>query len=112
MHVSRFVITYNIGSTAGYSTFAAASSSPSTGSPADLQLFVDLSSYPLQQLTSLGFSPPRSTARQHPMVFRPRLPKTALLTTSAATSTTSICWVMSSLNYEPIIFYDFDMYKA
>ena len=69
LHVSRFVTVYNIGFTVDSPTSAAVSSSPSIGSPANLQLFVDLSSYPLQQLTSSGFSPPCSTAHQHLMVL-------------------------------------------
>jgi len=112
LHISRFVTAYNIGSAIGSLTFAAASSGPSTSSPADLQLFVDLFSYPLQQLTSSSFSPPRSVACQHPMVLRSRLLKTTLLTASAATSTTHIYQVISSPNYKPIVFSDVDRYEA
>jgi hypothetical protein len=48
LYISRFVTTTNSDSTAGSPTFAVASSSPSIDSLASLQLFVDLSSYPLQ----------------------------------------------------------------
>ena len=79
-----------------------ASSRPQLGSPADLQLIVHLSSYPLQWLTGSGSSSTCLVARQHPMVLYTQLLKITLLRAPAATSTTPICRVISSPNYEPI----------
>jgi len=50
----------------------AVQTSPSTASPVGLQLCVDLSSYPLQHLPSIGHTSPCAAARQHLMVLRPR----------------------------------------
>jgi hypothetical protein len=46
------------------------------------------------------------------MVLCPWLLKIALLTTSAASSATPICWVMSSPTSESIAFSDADRYEA
>ena len=46
--------------------------SPSTASPAGLQLCVDLSSYPLQHLPVTSHTSPCPAAHQHPMVLHPR----------------------------------------
>ena len=108
MHISRSVTAANYDSIASSPTSTAASSSPSTYSLVGLQLFIDLSSYPLQQLPSSNSSSPRSVARQHQMVLYPRLPKTALLTASTATYTVSHYRVMSSPAYEPLIFSNAD----
>jgi len=53
-----------------------AQTSPSTNSPANLQLCADLSSYPLQQLLGIGSSSPCPAACQHHMVLRSTQPKT------------------------------------
>ena len=81
-----------------------AQSSPSTTSPADLQLCVDLSSYPLQHLPGTGSSSPRTIVHQHLMVLRPRQPKTTLSTTTATASTASFNWVVSLSTHEPLVF--------
>ena len=100
------------GSDIDSSLYVAAQFGISTSSPADLQLYVDLSSYPLQQLTGSGSSPPRSIARQHPMILHSRLPKTTLLAAFAATSVASIYRVVSPPTYEPIVFSDAHRYEA
>jgi len=46
------------------------------------------------------------------MVLLPRLPKTALLTSSTTTSAASIYRVVSPPTNEPIVFSDADRYKA
>jgi hypothetical protein len=56
---------------AAASLVSAAQCRPSTASPANLQLYVDLSSYPLQQLSGTGSPSTRPAAYQHPMVLRP-----------------------------------------
>jgi hypothetical protein len=63
--------------------------SPSTASPAGLQLCVDLSSYPFQHLPVTSHTSPCLAPRQHPMVLRPRQPKTALSTAIATSSAAS-----------------------
>jgi hypothetical protein len=85
---------------------------PSIDSLANLQLCVDLFSYPLQQLMGSSSSPPRPTVRQHLMVLRPQLPKITLLTTFATTSVVLICRVVSPLTYKPIAFSDVNRYEA
>jgi len=112
LHISRSVTTTNSDSTVDSPTSAAASSNPSIDSLASLQLFVDLSSYPLQQLSNSYSSEPRSAARQYPMVLRPQLLKTALLTAFTATSVAPNCRVMSSFACEPLAFSDADRYEA
>jgi histone deacetylase 1/2 len=112
LHISRSVTTTNSDSVVDSPTSAAASSNPSIDSLANLQLFVDLSSYPLQQLFNSDSSEPWSAVRQHPMVLRPQLLKTALLTAFAATSVAPNCRVMSSFAYEPLAFSDADRYEA
>ena len=88
------------------------SSSPSSDSPASLQLFIDLPSYPLQQLPSSDPYTSWSTTRQHPIVLRPRLSKTALLIAFTVASATPNCRVMSSPACEPLTFSDADRYEA
>jgi hypothetical protein len=85
---------------------------PSIDSPADLQLYIDLSSYPLQQLMGSSSFPHQPVIRQHPVVLRPRLLKIILLTTFVTTSIIPICRVLSPLTYKPIVFYDANRYKA
>jgi len=51
---------------------SAVPTNPSTMSLAGLQLYVDLSSYPLQHLPVTGHTSPCPAARQHPMVLHPR----------------------------------------
>jgi hypothetical protein len=112
LYAFRFVTAEKINSAASSSNSATPSSDPSIGSPTDLELCVDLSFYPLQQLTCLGSSLPRPAARQHPRVLHPQWKKTTLLTAYAATSTAPICQVLSPPNYELIVFSDVDRYKA
>ena len=88
------------------------SSGPSSSSPLGLQLCVDLSSYPLQQLSSSDPSTPWAAAHQHPMVLRSRLPKTALLAASTTASTAPNCRVLSSPTCEPLTLFDADRYEA
>jgi len=106
LHFSKSVTTASIDSTAG----SPSSIAVNTGSLADpsigLQLFIDLSSYLLQQLPSSESSPLRSAAHQHPMVLCLQLPKIALLTTSAASSIALISRVMSSSTSKPIALSD------
>jgi len=108
LHISKSVTAVTSDSATSSPTFVVVSSDPSFDSSAGLQLFVDLSSYLLQQLPSSDPSAPRSVTRQHPMVFHPRLPKTALLTASVAPN----CWVLSSPTCEPLTFSDADRYEA
>jgi len=96
-HISKSVTAATSDSTASSPDSTAVSSGPSSASPTGLQLCVDLSSYPLQQLPSSDPSALRSAARQHPMVLRLRLPKTTLLAASAAASTAPNCWLHKSL---------------
>jgi len=112
LQLFRFVIAANIDSTTGSLTSVVTSLGPSSNSPTSLQLFIDLSSYHFQQLPTSDFSPPRSATHSHPMVLCPWLLKIALLTTSAASSATPICWVMSSPTSESIAFSDADRYEA
>jgi len=105
LHASSSATAEKPSSTIGSPLSVVVQFGPSISSPADLQLCVDLSSYPLQQLTGSGSSPPRSTARQHPMVLYPRLPKTTLLTAFAATSIAPIYQVVSPPTYKLIVFF-------
>lgn len=57
VHVSKSTVAEQTNFTVGLSG-SAVSTSPSTDSSAGSQLYVDLSSYPLQQLTDTSFSPP------------------------------------------------------
>ena len=94
------------------SPVSAAQTNPSTNSPADLLLCVDLSSYPLQQLPGIGSSSPCQAARQHPMVCRPRQPKTALSTTITTAYDASFSLVVSLPTHEPLVFNDANRYEA
>jgi len=89
-----------------------AATSSLTSSPG-LNLVVDLSAYPLQQDTSVtptsSASPPLLS--RHPMVLRPRQPKTANIVASAAADTTATR-VLVSHSSEPIAFSDADKYVA
>ena len=89
-----------------------ASSTSQSGSSTDLNLIVDLSSYPLQQLIGSSSPPSCPTARQHHMVLRPRLSKIAHLTASAAMVVAPIYQVLSPPIYETIAFSDADKYDA
>jgi hypothetical protein len=111
-HISRSITTASTYSAVGSPSSAAANSGSLADPSADLQLFIDLFFYPLQQLPSSESSPLRSAARQHSMVLRPRLPKTALLIASIASSAAPISRVMSSPTSEPIGFSDADKYEA
>jgi hypothetical protein len=112
LYASKSVIAEKTSSTTGYPNSVAPSYGPSTGSPADLQLYVDLSFYPLRHLIGLGSSPPRLVARQHLMALHPQQPKTILLTTFVATSATLIYRVLSPPNYKLIVFSVADRYEA
>jgi hypothetical protein len=81
-------------------------------SPAGLQLYVDLSSYPLQHLPVTGHTSPCPAARQHPMVLHPRQPKTALSTPPTTSSVTSFNRVVSPPSHEPLVFNDANRYEA
>jgi len=117
-HVLRSVAAEQPGSATEHPSSAAASpasaipTSPSTVSPAGLQLYVDLSSYPLQHLLGTGHITPCPTACQHPMVLRPRQPKTALSTVTATTFVASFNWVVSPPSHEPLVFNDANRYMA
>jgi len=89
-----------------------ATASPTTSSPG-LNLVVDLSSYPLQQDTSLTPSSPTSPPllSHHPMVLRPRQPKTTNLVASTVADTASTR-VLLSPSSEPLAFSDADKYIA
>ena len=91
---------------------SAVPTSPSTMSPAGLQLYVDLSSYPLQHLPVIGHTSPCPAARQHPMVLHPRQPKTALSTPPTTSSAASFNRVVSPPSHEPLIFNDANRYEA
>jgi histone deacetylase 1/2 len=99
-------------STADSPASSSALSSPSGHSAQSmpcLDLCVDLSTYSLPQLTStdLPFSPP--PIRQHPMVLRPRQPKTANISfVSASSPPVSTSWVMSPSALEPLSFKEAD----
>jgi hypothetical protein len=90
----------------------AAQPSTSPASPPGLQFCVDLSSYPLQQIPGTGTATPCPAAPKHPMVLRPRQPKTALTTTTAATSAASFSRVASPPSHEPLIFPDANRYEV
>jgi len=63
-----------------------------------LDLCVDLSTYSLPQLTSTDLPSAPPPIRQHPMVLRPRRPKTANISSvSASSPPVSTLWVMSPL---------------
>jgi hypothetical protein len=70
---------------------------------------VDLSSYPLQQDTSLTPSSPTSPPllSRHPMVLQPRQPKTTNLVASTTADTASTR-VLLSPSSEPLAFSDAD----
>ena len=104
MHLSGSVTIKTHSFAASSPNSVVTSSRPQLGSPTDLQLIVHLSSYPLQWLTGSGSPPPCLVARQHPKVLHTQLLKTTLLRAPVATSTTHICRVISSPNYEPIAF--------
>ncbi|KAL3571765.1 hypothetical protein D5086_025669 [Populus alba] len=84
----------------------------SPASPPGLQLCVDLSSYPLQHIPSIGTTTPCPAAPKHSMVLHPRQPKTTLTTTTAATSAASFSRVTSPPSHEPLIFPDANRYEA
>jgi hypothetical protein len=90
--------------------FAADSSSAPL---AELNLVVDFSSYPLQQATSLPSSSPASPplVSRHPMVLRPRQPKTANLVVFVAAVTASSRVILSPTS-EPLTFSDADKYAV
>jgi histone deacetylase 1/2 len=117
-HVLRSAVVEQPGSAADHRSSAAASpvsavrTSPSTASLASLQLYVDLSLYPLQHLPITGHTSPCPAARQHPMVLRPRQPKTTLSTATAATSAVSFSQVVSLPSHEPFVFNDANRYEA
>jgi hypothetical protein len=110
-HFSRSALASPSDSAVSSPASAAESSDPSA-SPPGLQFCVDLSSYPLQQLPISAPSAHQSATRQHPMVLRPRLPKTALLAASAAASVASNCRVLPSPACELFTFSDADRYEA
>jgi len=85
-----------------------ATASPTTSSPG-LNLVVDLSSYPLQQDTSLTPSSPTSPPllSRHPMVLQPQQPKTTNLVASTTADTASTR-VLLSHSSEPLAFSDAD----
>ena len=118
MHVLRSATTEQPGSASAHPSSAAASpvsavsTSPSTASPAGLQLCVDLSSYPLQHLPGTSHTTACPAARQHPMVLRPRQPKTVLSTATAAASAVSFSLVVSPPSHEPLVFNDANRYEA
>jgi len=94
------------------SPVSAVQTSPPTASPTGLQLCVDLFSYPLQHLPGTGHTSPCPAACQHPMVLRPRQPKTALSTPTAAASAVSFSRVVSPPSHEPLVFNDANRYEA
>jgi hypothetical protein len=91
---------------------SAVQTSPSSASPASLQLCVDLSSYPLQHLPGTGHTFPCPAARQHPMVLHPRPPKIARSTATAAAFAVSFSRVVSPPSHEPLVFNDANRYEA
>jgi len=111
-YISRSVIATTSDSAASSTASTDVGSDPSSDSPAGLQLFVDLSSYPLQQLPSSDPSAPRFTAHQHPMVFHPRLLKIALLTASTTSFAAPNCRLLSSPACKPLTFSNADRYEA
>jgi len=88
------------------SSVSTTQTSPSTDSPAGLQLCVDLSSYPLQQLLGTGSSSQHPAAHHYHMVLRPTQPKTTLSTTTTTASAAFFSRVVSPLTYEPLVFND------
>jgi len=111
VHASRSAVVEQTSFATG-SPGSAVSTSPSTDSLAGLQLCVDLSSYPLQQLTGTGSSPPRPAIWQRHMILRPRQPKTTLPTTTTTATAAPINQVASPPTHEPIAFTDINRYKA
>jgi len=99
-------------SSAVASPVSAAQCSPSTASPAGLQLCADLSSYPLQPLSGTGSLSTRPTAHQHPMVLRPRQLKTAMSTATATASAASFSRVVSLPTHEQLFFNDANRYET
>jgi len=87
-------------------------SGPSISSLVDLQLYVDLYSYPLQQLIGTSYSLPRPAACQHHKVLRPRQLKITLLTMHATVTAASICRVASPPTHELIAFTDANRYEV
>jgi hypothetical protein len=118
VHVLRSAATEQPGSASAHPSSAAASlvsavlTSPSTASPASLQFCVDLSSYHLQPLPGTGHTSTCPAARQHPMVLRPRQPKTALSTATAVACAVSFNRVVSPPSHEPLVFNDGNRYEA
>jgi len=85
----------------------------SSSSPAGLKLMVDLSSYQLPQISSLPPSSPASPPEisRHPMILRPRQPKTVNLVASAAANPASTR-VLHSPSSEPLAFSDDGRYAV
>jgi hypothetical protein len=104
-------------SVSAYSPSPADSPAPeatsSSSSPAGLQLMVDLSSYQLQQVSSLPPSSPTSPPARssHPMTLRPRQPKTANLAAFAA-ATSASTRILHSPSSKPFTFSDADRYAV
>jgi len=71
-------------------------------SPVGLNLVADLSSYHLQQPSSLDLHASHSVIHYHLMVLRSRLPKTAYMTTFLASSVSPPSRVTTPLVYKPI----------
>jgi len=71
VHASKSVIVEQTNFAAG-SSRSVVSTSPSTGSSAGLQIYVDLSLYPLQQFIGTSSFPSRPAICQCHMILRPR----------------------------------------
>lgn len=112
LHLSKSVTTASTDSMAGSHLFAAVNTSSLADPSAGLQIFVDLSSFPLQLLPSSESSFPWSAACQHSMVLRPLLSKTALLIAFVASSAALISQIMFSPTIEPIAFSDANRYEV
>jgi hypothetical protein len=63
-------------------------------------------------LLGTGSSSPCPAAHQHPIVLRPRQPKTTLSTTIPTASATSFNRVVSLSTHEPLLFNDANRYEA
>jgi hypothetical protein len=111
VHALRSVVAEQRGS-AITSPVSAVQTSPSTDSPAGLQLCVDLSLYRLQPLPNTGSSSPCPASRQHHIVLHPRQPKTTLSTAITTTSVASFSRVVSLPTHEPLVFNDANKYEA
>jgi len=117
-HVLRSAAAEQPGSAAKHPSSAVASpasavpTSPSSASPAGLQVCVNLSSYPLQHLPGIGHTSPCPAACQHHMVLRPRQPKTTLSTATATTFVASFSRVVSPPSHEPLVFNDANRYEV